>query len=199
MFEAHALKAATVLEAGGVVLAPTDTVYGLMASPGHAAAQVKIYRLKRRPTNMNLQLLCPDNFDLKAIGAVISLVAAELFLNEHLRPKITFILPLDPLTKPDWLAHREEVGLRVPAASTLQAMLEKTGPVFATSANAHGKKPGKSIADILPQLDGSPDYIWDAGELSDEASSVINFNNDPPLELRRGAAGDLSRFGVDHG
>jgi tRNA A37 threonylcarbamoyladenosine synthetase subunit TsaC/SUA5/YrdC len=77
-------------------------------------------------------------------------------------------------------------------------MLLSTGPVFATSANAHGNKPGKTVSAILSQLDGSPDFVWDAGLLSDEASTVINFNNDPPVELRRGAAGDLSKFGVHY-
>jgi L-threonylcarbamoyladenylate synthase len=198
MSKENASKAANTLQAGGVILAPTDTVYGLMALPCHDDARAKIFRLKRRPEHMNLQLLCPTAFDPKDIGAILPSIAAELLRCDDIRSKITFVLPLDLPEKPRWLSDRVEVGIRIPADSSLQEMLLSTGPVFATSANAHGNKPGKTVSAILSQLDGSPDFVWDAGLLSDEASTVINFNNDPPIELRRGAAGDLSKFGVHY-
>jgi len=194
--DAHRL--ATALAAGGVALAPTDTVYGLLAKPNHPAAAERIFELKRRPANMSLQVLLPANMAPSEIGAVVPLEAAAIMVRDDLRPRITFILALDPKTKPAWIAHRDEAGVRIPAAPEIQVLLALTGPLYATSANAHGAPPGATTSAILASLDGAPDAIWDGGELASEASTVINFNTVPPTVLRWGVVRDLREFGLGH-
>ncbi len=193
-----ARRIADALLAGGVALMPTDTVYGLAALPGADAAKQRIFDLKKRPENLNLQILLPENPSPESVGARLDGLAARLFADAEARPRITFILPLDPATKPAWLADRVEAGIRVPADARTQAVLALTGPLLATSANAHGKPPGETTPDILADLAGAPDAVWDAGRLVGVASTVVNFNIDPPAVLRWGAVDDLTAYGLGH-
>lgn len=199
MPEAKAQELADALTASGVCLAPTDTVYGLIAKPDQPAAVERIFKLKQRPPHMNLQALMPSDADPADIGAAVPGPAANLWARADLRPKATFILPLDDAKKPAWLAARDEIGVRVPADDRIQALLALTGPLLATSANAHGQPPGRTVPEILAQLDGAPDAVWDAGQLGGKASTVINFNVEPPAVLRWGALQDLEAFGLGHG
>lgn len=198
MPEAKAQELADALAAGGVCLAPTDTVYGLIAKPDRPSAVERIFLLKKRPPHMNLQALLPSDADPADIGAAMPAAVAELWARVDLRPKATFILPLDDGRKPAWLRARNEIGVRVPADDRIQALLRLTGPLLATSANAHGQPPGRTVPEILAQLDGAPAAIWDAGQLGGEASTVINFNVEPPTVLRWGALQDLEAFGLGH-
>ena len=191
-------EAAAALEAGGVALIPTDTVYGLAAHPLHPAAQEKIFALKKRPQSLNLQILLPDNLDPATLGAVMPEPATALLADAAVRPLVTMVLALDPERKPDWLSHREEAGFRIPGDLKAQAILGRTGPLFATSANAHGQPPGATPPETLPMLEGKPDAVWDAGPLTGAASTVVNFNAAPPVVLRWGQASDLTRFGLGH-
>lgn len=191
-------RLAKALRDGGVALAPTDTVYGLLAHPEFPAAAERIFQLKRRPAHMQLQILLPTGMAPAAIGGQAPPAAEAIMARDDLRSRITFILALDPARKPDWLAAREEAGIRIPADPGIQALLALTGPLFATSANAHGARPGRTPAEIAAALDGAPDAIWDGGELPSEASTVINFNADPPAVLRWGVVKDLAEFGLGH-
>lgn len=190
--------AASALLAGGVALLPTDTVYGLVAHPEHALAIKRIYVLKQRPDALRLQVLAGSMADLDRIAAARPPAAEGLLSDTSIRGGITFIMALDPARRPDWLAERDEAGVRFPADTFMQAVIRETGPLFATSANAHGKPPGETVADILTDLDGAPDHVTDGGRLVGVNSTVVNFNADPPRIERWGAIDDLSQFGLGH-
>lgn len=191
-------RIARCLTSGGVALLPTDTVYGLAAAPGRPSAIEAIFEMKDRPAHMNLQVLMPEAADPASIGCVAPAVAAALLADMALRPNVTFILPLDAGRKPEWLSERDEVGVRYPADPRTQAVLSITGPLFATSANAHGQPPGVDCGEIVKSLTRAPDEIWDVGRLGGTASTVVNFNADPPHVLRWGVLTDLSEFGLGH-
>lgn len=190
--------AASALLAGGVALLPTDTVYGLVAHPEHALASKRIFVLKQRPDALRLQILTGSQADLDRIGAIRPSAADGLLGDTDLRGGITFIMALDPVRRPDWLGERDEAGVRFPADPFMQAVIRDTGPLFATSANAHGKPPGETVADILADLDGAPDHVADGGRLVGVNSTVVNFNAVPPRIERWGAINDLSQFGLGH-
>ena len=190
-------ETAAALIRGGVALVPTDTVYGLAARPDMMGAILRIFRMKKRPQNMNLQVLLPENFNIALLGAVTD-AAEKLIRRKDLAGGITFILPLRPEAKPAWLGERSEAGVRIPDDPRIQAVLAATGPLFATSANVHGQPPGQTCDAILAQLDGKPDAVWDVGPLGGVASTVINFNATPPEVLRWGVVDDLTEFGLGH-
>jgi len=199
MAEPSSQDIAEALAAGGVGLLPTDTVYGLAARPDRRQAIEKIFILKNRPQSLNLQILLPFDMSPDSLGAIVSQEAAKLLAEPGMRANLTSIFALDPARKPGWLSHRVEAGFRAPADVRIQAVLARTGPLFATSANAHGEPPGAEPSLVLPRLNGAPDIVWDAGPLTGAASTVVNFNADPPAVLRWGAVTDLSEWGLGHG
>jgi L-threonylcarbamoyladenylate synthase len=190
--------AASALLAGGVALLPTDTVYGLVAHPEQPLAIRRIFQLKQRPDALRLQVLARSLDDLERIGAILPSSAEALLANATIRGGITFIFALDPDRRPDWLSERDEAGVRFPDDAAMQDIIGETGPLFATSANAHGKPPGETVDAILADLDGEPDYVADGGRLVGVNSTVVNFNSDPPRIERWGAVADLSAYGLGH-
>jgi L-threonylcarbamoyladenylate synthase len=198
MAESDPKAAASALLAGGVALLPTDTVYGLVAHPEQPLAARRIFQLKRRPDALRLQVLAGSLADLERIGAQLPPAAEALLSNDAIKGGITFIFALNPALRPEWLADRDEVGVRFPADAFNQSVISETGPLYATSANTHGKPPGETVADILADLDGAPDYVADGGRLVGVNSTVVNFNTAPPRIERWGAVDNLTEYGLGH-
>ena len=117
---AKATEAIEALLVGGVALLPTDTVYGLAAHPEHPSAQEKIFTLKKRPQSLNLQILLPLETHPAKLGAFVPETANALLDDDALRPLVTMVLRLDSARKPQWLAHRDEAGFRIPNDPNIQ-------------------------------------------------------------------------------
>jgi L-threonylcarbamoyladenylate synthase len=139
-------QAAAVLSAGGTVVFPTDTVYGILAGLRHQQAYLKIFELKRRPAHKPLaQLVAEDDAWVQAVeeALVVHATARELFR----RGELTLILPAELLPKGKTLSAALSiqpglVGLRVPRHNSLQALIAQLAePVWATSANSSGTSP----------------------------------------------------------
>ena len=180
-------KAAETLRRGGVALLPTDTVYGLVASPQSPAALARIFALKARPAEKNLPILVADQAQFGQLGVIMDARITSLVQSPYLPGALTLVLALDPAKAPPWLAGRTEVAVRMPDDTFLQALLQKTGPLLATSANTSGETPPPTIAEILPQLAGAPDYVLDDGPRAGTASTLINCQTTPFTVLRHGA------------
>jgi L-threonylcarbamoyladenylate synthase len=82
---------------------------------------------------------------------------------------------------------REEVAVRIPNDPRLLSVLERTGPLLVTSANAHGVPTPETVQDALGQLDGVPDLIIDAGRLPTVPSTLVNCRLQPAVIEREGA------------
>lgn len=185
MTDAAAL-AGCLLE-GGVVVAPTDTVYGLAASPLHPVAVARIFELKRRPATRNLPVMAADAGQIAALGAVISPAGARLLASSLVPGALTIAFGLDAAAAPPWLAGRDEVAVRIPDHPLMLEVLRRTGPLLVTSANTHGQATPESLADVLAQLDGAPDMAFDGGVLSATPSTLVNCRADPWVIERAGA------------
>jgi len=174
------------LNDGGCVIVPTDTVYGLAVKPGNKASMEHLYKLKGRPESMNLPIMVAHKEDVERLGVQTNDTAHKLLSSDFMPGALTLILGLDDLKKPDWLKERNEIALRIPDDEDLQTVLEKTGPLFVTSANRHGAGNPETLEEIKDQLDGSPDMIIDGGLLKTVASTIVNCNLPTPEILRSG-------------
>lgn len=171
--------AAEGLNAGGVALIPTDTVFGLAARPDIAGAVRRIFVLKNRPPTMNLPILASSRAAIAALGAVVT-PAAEALLASALMPgAVSLVLGLDPARAPAWLAGREECAVRIPNDRRILQLLEMTGPLLATSANLHGAGNIRDADALLTQLHGQPDIVLEGMVTSDIASTIVNCRIDP--------------------
>jgi L-threonylcarbamoyladenylate synthase len=174
------------LETGGVVLLPTDTVYGLAVSPSFDASIDRLFALKRRPRNVNLPIMVASDAELEPLGFEVSESARRLLRSPLIPGSLTLAMGFSSDYRPAWLAGREEAAVRIPNDERLLSVLRKTGPLLVTSANAHSAETPDNIADILAQLDGAPDLAIDGGTLRTTASTLVNCRVDPPRIERLG-------------
>lgn len=174
------------LATGGVVLIPTDTVYGLAVSPNFDESIDRLFALKRRPRNVNLPIMVASDAELEPLGFEISDSARRLLRSPLIPGSLTLAMGFRSDYRPAWLNGREEAAVRIPNDERLLSVLRATGPLLVTSANAHSADTPDNVADILAQLDGAPDLWINGGTLRTTASTLVNCRVNPPKIERVG-------------
>ena len=172
------------LSKGGVVLLPTDTVYGLAVSPNFDKSIDRLFALKRRPRTVNLPIMVASEANLEPLGFAISESARRLLRSPLIPGSLTLALGFRSDYRPEWLKGRYEAAVRIPDDDRLLAVLRNTGPLLVTSANVHSAETPDNVPAILAQLDGRPDLWVDGGTLRTTASTLVNCRLDPP-EIER--------------
>jgi L-threonylcarbamoyladenylate synthase len=171
---------------GEVVLLPTDTVYGLAVSPNFEAAIDRLYALKNRPRQRNLPIMVASIAALEQMGVEMSESAGKLLRSHFVPGALTLAMGFKEKPLLPWLEGREEVAIRIPNDPELLAILEKTGPLLVTSANAHGMPTPEKLEDAIAQLHGKPDQAIGGGLLKSVPSTLINCRVNPPVVERVG-------------
>ena len=182
----HVEEIVACLQTGGVVLLPTDTVYGLAVSPNFDESISHLFTLKRRPRNVNLPIMVASDAELEALGFEVRESARRLLRSPLIPGSLTLAMGFRSDYRPAWLAGRDEAAVRIPNDERLLSVLRKTGPLLVTSANAHSAETPDNVVDILAQLDGAPDLSIDGGTLRTTASTLVNCRVDPPAIERVG-------------
>ena len=180
-------RIAACLNAGGIVLMPTDTVYGLAVRPTFPESVDRLFALKRRSRSRQLPVMIASQDELAAMGVRVTESARRVLRSPLVPGALTIVLGFADGPVPSWLAGREEVAIRIPDDERLLAVLRRTGPLFVTSANIHGAATPESLGDALAQLDGAPDLAIDGGTLRTVPSTLLNCRRDPPVVEREGA------------
>ncbi len=181
-------EAAAILNRGGLVAFPTETVYGLGADATNAKAVAGIYAAKERPS-FNPLISHLDSFEAAKVQGVFDETARTLA--EAFWPgPLTLIVPVAPTCTVSDLARAglDSVGLRVPAHPLAHALLKATGrPVAAPSANRSGRISPTDADHALSDLDGRIDAVIDGGA-SDVGveSTIVACLGGPPRLLRPG-------------
>ncbi len=184
-------KAGEVLSSGGIIIYPTDTVYGLGCSISNRDAIERIYLIKRVRPDKPFSFLCSD---LTHISEYAHVSNAAFKTMKHLIPgPYTFILPASKMQGlPKILvSRRKTVGIRVPDSRVTHELIKAAGqPILSTSVTTED---GRILNDpdlIADHFRNQVDLIIDAGPLTSEPSTVIDLTGDTPVVLREGA-GDL--------
>jgi L-threonylcarbamoyladenylate synthase len=181
-------QAAAALRQGGVIAAPTDTVYGLFADPANEAAVGRIYIVKGRDFCQPLILLITAWEMLPPLCLEIPLLARKAM--EHFWPGgLTVILPKSPAV-PSYISRSETIGIRWPKHLVMEGLLKAFGaPLASTSANRSGRPAATSAAAVQEALGGGIDLIIDAGPSPlGEPSTVLDFTSGAiPRLLRSGS------------
>ena len=181
-------SAVSAIRAGKVVIIPTDTVYGLCASPYTAEPVRKLSRLKGRDESQPIALLASDvEFLFECVPELRG--RAGTIARALLPGPYTLVLP-NPTHRFRWLCGTtpEAIGVRIPdlpAAS--KAVVERTGVVAATSANLHGGPDPARLQDVPPEILDGCGAVLDAGELPGTPSTVVDLTGPDPVVLREGA------------
>ncbi len=189
--EAAAVEAACeALARGGLVVVPTDTVYGLAACPTEPEAVRAVYRAKGRPEGMHLPVLASDVDQVRALGVAFGPMASELAGRWWPGP-LTMAFAFEPGSRrPEWLEGRDEVAVRIPGHTFLRSLLAKTGVLVVTSANPHGVPTPRTAHDVAAGgLGSSVDVIIDGGHLTEVPSTLVNVSGSTAVVERAGAIG----------
>jgi L-threonylcarbamoyladenylate synthase len=186
-------RACAAINAGKPVVIPTDTVYGLAASPYRREPAERLFELKDRDRQQAIAIVAAD------VEMMLELVPelrgrSGTIVRELLPGPYTLILP-NPARRYSWLtgSRPDTIGVRVPALEGYGSqLLARVGAVAATSANLHGGPDPRTISEI-PQaiLDGVAEVV-DDGPLPGTPSTVIDFTGREPVVIREGA-GDVER------
>lgn len=140
------------LNANAAIVAPTDTVYGVMCRFDRPQAIDKLYEIKGRPPEKAIPVLISDPIQLTQLTpAPVSPVAQALAAQFWPGP-LTIVLPALPTLPGVLTAHQRTVGVRLPAHDWLRALIRQSGPLAATSANLSGQPEAHTVDEILTQL-----------------------------------------------
>jgi L-threonylcarbamoyladenylate synthase len=177
------------IRAGKPVILPTDTVYGLCATPYRADACERMYRLKGRGPAKPTALLAAD-LDM-LLECLPELRGRAWTIARALLPgAYTLILP-NPACRYRWLTggNPYAIGVRVPVLPEAAArVLGLVGAVAATSANAAGGPDPRRIGEIPREILQGAGAVVDGGELPGTPSTVLDFTHAEPRVVREGAA-----------
>ncbi|MBI4976520.1 MAG: threonylcarbamoyl-AMP synthase [Spirochaetes bacterium] len=158
---------ADIINSGGVAVAPTDTVYGFLASALNEKAIEHIYAVKGRERNKPFLVLLPGT---DAVRTFSSMQIPER-IRAHIPGALTFIMPLKPAIE---LSFAERtLAMRIPKHPFLEQLLALTGPLVAPSANPAGNGVIREIAKLIALYEHTVDIIVDAGDTADETPSTI--------------------------
>ena len=188
----HIKRAVEVLRQGGVIIYPTDTIYGLGCDITCKSAVEKIRLIKRRDAKKPMSFVCADLANISQYAHVSNY--AYRMLKRCLPGPYTFVLPATRETPRMLQTKQKTVGLRVPDHPVPLAMIEALGnPIITTSANHSNEEVLTDPRELEEVLGSQVDLILECGQLPILPSSVISLVGDRAEILRHGQ-GDLSYF-----
>lgn len=181
-------QALEVLKKGGVILYPTDTVWGLGCDATNEEAVRKIFEIKKRADSKSLVLLASDLDMVARYVKEIPSIAIDL-VEVNDRP-MTIIYPQGQLLAPSTMAQDGSVGIRIPMSEFCIELVRKLRrPLVSTSANISGETTPKNFAEISEDIRGSVDYTVpraiEAGSTG-QASQILKVGLRGEIEIIRG-------------
>ncbi|HAR48707.1 translation factor Sua5 [Smithella sp. SCADC] len=185
-------KAVDILRDGGIIIYPTDTVYGLGCDLSNKKGIEKIYELKKRNRKQPLSFVCSD---LKHISEYAKVTDYAYKTMKRLLPgAYTFILEASRLVPKIILPKRSTTGIRVPDNQICLSLVKELGqPIISTSVKTEqGETPGDPSV-IKEYFGRMVDLIIDGGIIMPQPSSVISLVDDN-IEIIRIGKGDISAF-----
>jgi len=177
-------KAVSVLMHDGLVVYPTETIYGLGADAFSDEAILKVYEAKKRPLSMPVSIAVSD-FDMLAAVAHID-SGMEKFLQTFLPGPVTVILPARKSLPAILTGGTGMIGIRMPAHEMALRLIEAfDAPITATSANLHGAKDPRTPDECtVPH-----EFLIDGGRLPGTPSTVVDLG--AKTIIRRGAQAEM--------
>ncbi len=173
---------------GGLVIFPTETVYGIGANALDEIAVKKIFVAKGRPSDNPLIVHVSNKNQILKITENISEIEQKL-IDSFMPGPFTLILKKKNIIPITVSAGLDTIGVRMPNNEIAKAIIENSGvPIAAPSANISGKPSGTNIEDIRKELESNVDFVIDGGKTRiGLESTVVKVIDNIPIILRPGA------------
>jgi L-threonylcarbamoyladenylate synthase len=169
-------RAAELLQGGGTVAFPTETVYGLGANALDAVAVAKIFQAKQRPGWDPVIVHVCDREMLHRVAVISPAIASkvEALMTAFWPGPLTLLLPRTPAVPDSVTAGRPLVGVRMPGHPVALSLIRAAGlPIAAPSANRFGRISPTTTAHVINDLDGRIDAVLDGGPTSVGVESTV--------------------------
>ena len=176
-----------VLRAGGLILYPTDTVWGIGCDATNAEAVEKIYKLKQSENKNSMIVLCHDaDMVVRYVNRAPGIAFEVMELSDK---PLTAILPGAVGVAKSLIPEAATLGVRVPQHEFCQALLRKFGkPIVSTSANISGEPAAKRLKEVAQEIIDGVDYVVNPrfeGKPTLKPSSIIAFGEGGEIEIIR--------------
>jgi len=184
-------QAVDILKNGGVIVYPTDTIYGFGCDIFNKNAVDRIYKIKQKKAT-GFSFICPDLNEI-AKYALVSDYAYKL-LKRLLPGAYTFIFKATKMVPKDLIPNKKTVAIRIPDNRVCLDIVKQLGhPIVTTSVNVTHEPHFSDPLIIDKEFGDNVDLVIDAGILANDPSSVIDLSGDAPVIVRRGK-GDVTMF-----
>lgn len=192
--EAVVSRTASVLRSGGLVVAPTETRYGLLGRADKPETIARLYAIKGRPASLPTAIFVPSLEAIAIYGVMTP--AATAIARRFLPGPLTLVLrAVKDMGVP--LVVDGHIGIRYSSAPFIVALLKQLDfPITATSANLSGAKDCSTVNEIARAFGGKVDLYVDSGVLDNPVSTVVDVSGDSPVVLRPGAITENAIEGV---
>ena len=179
-------RAISMLAQGGLVVFPTDTVYGLGACADNEQAVAKVYLVKERPMSMALPILLANTMQIKEVARSVPPIAWRL-IERFMPGSLTVVLYKAKAVLDAVAGGGDTVAVRIPAHPIPLTLAERVGPIVGTSANLTGEPSPLTADEVRSQLRDSIDMVVDGGSCpGGRESTVIDATSDMAVILREG-------------
>jgi len=179
-------RAAAVIDEGGLVVYPTETVYGLGANALDADAVGRVFEVKERDRSKPVSMAVGD---VETASEYVRLTdREEAFMRAFLPGPVTVVVERGPDVPDVLTAGRDRVGVRVPDHGTALQLAAWAGPVTATSANLSGNPSARRVTSVDASVRDTADAVIDGGETPGGGSTVVDVSSE--TIHRRGAGVD---------
>lgn len=189
----HIRKVAEVLEQGGCIAYPTDTLYGLGCDLYQKDAIQRVRTLKKENKNKRLSIICADLKDISKYAQVPNY--AFRIMKQLVPGAYTFVLEATKLVPRTMLTTQKTVGIRVPKHNIPLAIVKELGhPVITTSVTKADETLYSDPEEIDELFGKTLNLVIDGGRIAAHHSTIIDFTGDEPKLLRQGK-GDAGFLG----
>ncbi|WP_457776096.1 L-threonylcarbamoyladenylate synthase [Streptococcus uberis] len=175
-----------ILNNGGALVLPTETVYGIFAKALDETAVNHVYQLKKRPRDKAMNLNVADYQTILEFSKEQPRYLKDLF-EAFLPGPLTIILKANDKV-PAWInSGKSTVGFRLPNHSLTADLIKKTGPLIGPSANISGNESGKEYASIMAAFDHEVAGYEDDQAITGQDSTIVDLSGEKAKILRQGA------------
>ncbi len=178
-------RAISILNSGGLIALPTDTVYGLAVDPWNGEALSKLFKVKSRSELKSIPVLLRGEAAINEVSADVPVRVRAIA--EKFWPGPLTIVVRRKSELPSEISATYTIGVRAPDHEFALELLKMHGPIAATSANLSGQPAATTAEQVVSSLSGMIDLIVDGGESAGGVSStVVDFTANTPELLREG-------------
>ena len=173
-----------VIQKGGIVAFPTETVYGVGIHFNDEEALERLMEAKNRDYSKAITLMVADKADISQYAYISP--QAQKMINQFMPGMITLIFKKKESVRDSMTNRKSTIGIRIPDSEFVLSLLKKVGPMLVTSANLSQHSNTTSTQEVLNQLDGRIDLVVDGKTSDNIASTVVDVSQDEIKILRAG-------------